>query len=249
MVSTFVPRFTFIIPFRYSPDRILNLKRVIDWLSGFQAIEILIVEQDKHSKLDYMSLKANHIFIQSDLPFNKSWAYNVGFKRANSPIIIFGEADFIMNPMEMIESLKLIESYDCIIPTDKVSNLSQRESMMDTQSIFNLKNGVSKSTLLDGISIFKKEAIERIAGWNEDMIGLGFENAFEELKMKQLLRYHQMNYLGYHLHHNKTQPIQQLQQRNNQIFDTYNKDPKLIQQHIQQVGPKIGMKNRFTGIS
>ena len=57
MQSTYKPKFTYIIPFRYSHDRILPLRRVIEWLSGFQGIEILIVEQDKHSKLDGLCLK------------------------------------------------------------------------------------------------------------------------------------------------------------------------------------------------
>ena len=39
--------FSFIIGYRHRQDRIQNLRRVIDWLSGFGGIEIIIVEQDK----------------------------------------------------------------------------------------------------------------------------------------------------------------------------------------------------------
>lgn len=249
MVTTFAPRFTFIIPFRYSPDRILSLRRVVDWISGFQAVEIIIVEQDKHSKIDFMNFRAEHIFIKSNLPFNKSWAYNVGLRRAKSSIVIFADADFLMDPNDLIESLKALDNYDCIIPTDRVNNLSQRESMMDTPTIFTNKNGGPKNSLLDGISIFKKDAINKIAGWNEDMIGLGFENQFNELKIKQLLRYKQMNFVGYHLFHNKGQDIPQLNQRNSQILNMYQSDPKMLQQHIHQVAPKIGTKNRFVDVT
>lgn len=245
MNPSFVPKFTYIIPFRFSPDRILPLKRVVEWLSGFHGVEIFIVEQDTHSKIDFMTFRANHIFIKSDAPFNKSWAYNVGMKRSTSKTIIFGDADFIMNPMELIESLKSLENYDCVIPTNKICRLTPQESSMDTASMLQIKNSSSKTNLLDGISIFKKDAIFRIAGWNEDLMGLGFENEFNELKVKKYLNYKQFEYLGYHIHH-RPEPISpQLIERNKQIFDVYNNDKNLLDQHIPQVAPKIGQSSRF----
>jgi glycosyltransferase involved in cell wall biosynthesis len=249
MVSTYVPKFTYIIPFRYSQDRILPLKRITEWLSGFQNVEIIIVEQDKHSKIDFMNFKATHIFVESELPFNKSWAYNVGLKRASSSVIVFGEADFLMNPMELIECLKVLDNFDCVIPTDKIMNLSQRDSMMDTASLLKMKNFLPKLNTLDGISIFKKDAINKIGGWNEDMIGLSHENEFNDLKIKHLLKFKQMEYGGYHLYHYPTTVIPQLKERNKQILDVYKNDPKLLTQHIQQISPKIGTKNRFIGIN
>jgi len=243
-----VPKFTYIIPFRFRQDRILPLRRVIEWLSGFQGVEILLVEQDKHSKIDYLNLKVNHIFIKSEAPFNKSWAYNVGLKRSNAPIIIFGDADFVMNPMELIETLKNFENYDCILPTDKVVNLSAQQSAMDTNSILQIKNSQPKANLLDGISIFKKEAINKIGGWNEDMIGLGFENDFNQLKIKNLLNFKQMNFIGYHIFHHSDPSPQFLLDRNKQILDVYKNDVNLLNQHIQQTFPKIGTLNRFATI-
>ena len=247
MVQSYTPKFSYIIPFRFSHDRILPLRRIIEWLSGFQNVEIILVEQDKHSKIDYLNIKAKHIFIQSEAPFNKSWAFNVGVKRATSQTIIFADADFIMNPMELIESLKMLDSYDCIIPTDKVNVLTQQQSAMDSASILQLNNFVPKSNMLDGISIFKKDSINRIAGWNEDLLGIGYENQFNELKIKQNLNYKQMNYGGFHIFHLQDRNDPGLDKRNKQIFDYYKNDMNVLGQHINQTFPKIGMANRFAG--
>ena len=70
--------FTFIIAYRHKLDRLTNLRRVIDWALGFQGVELIIVEQDKSPKLPAYTLKGfKYIFTKSDLPFNKSWAFNV----------------------------------------------------------------------------------------------------------------------------------------------------------------------------
>lgn len=248
MVQSYVPKFSYIIPFRFRQDRILPLRRVIEWLSGFQGVEIIIVEQDTHSKIDYLNLKVNHIFAKSDAPFNKSWAYNIGLRRAIGNTIIFGEADFIMNPMELIECLKSLDGYDCIIPTNKTIYLTNQQSAMDTNSILQLKDTQPKRNLLDGMTIFKKSAIDRIGGWNEDMIGLGYENDFNELKVTKLLNYKQMEYSGYHIFHHPDHTPPNLLERNKQILDVYKNDTNLLKQHIQQTLPKIGTLNRFSQI-
>ena len=61
MQNTYIPKFTYIIPFRYKPDRIIPLKRVIDWLSGFQGVDVIVVEQDKHSKIKNLNLSHENI--------------------------------------------------------------------------------------------------------------------------------------------------------------------------------------------
>ena len=72
--------FTYIIGYRHSPDRLNNLRRVLDWINGFANVEVILVEQDKHSKISHLSLKCKHIFIKTDKPYNKYWGYNVGLK-------------------------------------------------------------------------------------------------------------------------------------------------------------------------
>lgn len=249
MQNTYIPKFTYIIPFRYRQDRIIPLRRIIDWLSGFQGVEIIIVEQDKHSKISNLSLRANHIFIESDLPFNKSWAFNVGLKRSQSPIIICADADFIMNPDDIISSLRTLESCECVIPTSNIISLTQQESVGDLKNILNIKRNGFKSDMSNGIVIFKKEALYKIGGWNEDFLGNGFENKFQDKKITNLLSYRQMEYTGYHFYHNPDKFDFNLQQRNQQIMDFYkDSDMNKLNQHIQMTIGKIGNMNKYQSI-
>jgi glycosyltransferase involved in cell wall biosynthesis len=245
MQNLYKPKFTYVIPFRYSQDRILPLRRVVEWLSGYQGVEILIVEQDKVSKIENLTLKANHIFCESDAPFNKAWAYNIAIKRSISPVIVFGDADFIMNPNELIEGLKSLEFADCVIPTSNVVRLNPMETNMDLGSIFNIKRVEPKINMTDGISIFKRESIQRIGGWNEDILGMGFCNKFQDLKVKRMLNYKQMEYTGFHFNHSPIKSDFGLNQRNQQIFDYYNNDSSDLNQHINTTVPKSGLMNKY----
>ena len=189
MNNTFQPKFSYIIPFRFRSDRIIPLRRVVDFISGFQGAEIVIVEQDTHSKISHLNLKANHIFTESEIPFNKSWAFNVGIKNTTAPVLIFADADFLMNPNDLIESLKALETVDCVIPTSKIVNLNQQESASDLNQIFSIKRDGFKFSMTSGSVLFKRHTIQQIGGWNEDFIGVSQENQFQDLKIKKLLNY------------------------------------------------------------
>lgn len=246
MKNTHIPKFTYVIPFRFRADRIIPLRRVIDLISGFPGSEIIIVEQDTHSKISHLNLRAKHIFIKSELPFNKSWAFNVALKRIFSPVVVFADADFIMNPNELIESLKSLEGFDCVIPTSNIVSLSQQESSGDLNYIFSIKRPGLKQSMTDGCVIFKRESIQKIAGWNEDFIGVSQENQFQDIKIKSILNYKQMDFTGYHLFHRQDLPDFTFAQRNNQIMETYKDgNPNNLNQHIQMTFPKIGWMNKY----
>jgi hypothetical protein len=245
MHNLYRPKFTYIIPFRYKYDRIIPLRRVVEWLSGFQQIEIIIVEQDTHSKIEHLNLKATHIFIESDAPFNKSWAYNVALKRTNSNILIFGDSDFIMNPNEMIDSLRALEDCDCVIPTSNIVKLEQGESNADFGHIFQINRNYPKANMSDGMTIYKRDAIQKIGGWNEDFLGLGFANKFQDMKILKMLKYKQMDYTGYHMYHRSENFDTALYQRNQQIIDYYNNPSSDLQSHINLTVPKIGHVNKY----
>jgi hypothetical protein len=245
MQNSYKPKFTYVIPFRYSQDRILPLKRVVEWLSGFQGIEILIIEQDKHSKLENMNMKANVIFCESELPFNKAWAYNVALRRSISPILIFGDADFIMNPNELIEGLKTLEFFDCVLPVSNIIRLTPQESSMDSGSILRIQRKELPGNISDGISIFKRDAIQKVGGWNEDILGNGFCNKFQDLKIKKMLNYKILNCSGYSLFHRQSPFDQNLFDRNKQIYDYYCQDSSDLNLHINTTVPKSGFKNKY----
>jgi hypothetical protein len=244
---TYKPKLTFVIPFQFRPDRIIHLRRVVDWLQGFQGGEILIVEQGKNSHLNGLSIRANHIFVESDMPFNKSWLYNIALKRISSPLVVLIEADVIMNPQHFIESLKIADNFDCVVPCNNIIKLSIQESQQDFNNILSINRTESKQNLCDGIIIFKRESLWRIGGWNEDIMGLdGFDNKFQEMKIRKGLSVKEMEYSAYHFFHYPDKALDDLKNRNSQIYDHFIKaDISALNLHINQTAPKIGCINKY----
>jgi predicted glycosyltransferase involved in capsule biosynthesis len=245
------PKFTYIIPFRFQVDRILNLRRVVEWLGGFSNIEIIIVEQDSHSKIEYMNFKARHIFIKNDGPFNKNWALNVGLRRAQTDTIVFGDSDLIMHPEHFIASLEELKNYEFVNPYQSVIDLDQGESLSGLGDILNInrpgrgETDHQKVPICGGITMFRKDALYKIAGWSEMFWGWGAEDDFQSLKVKQFLNWRQMPYKCYHLWHNRLSPDMSLYQRNLQIYSRFvNSQKDELQKQINSEFGKIGLENK-----
>ena len=171
--------FTYIISYRHSVERLNNLKRVLEWINSFSGAEVIVVEQDKHSKIKDTKLSCRHIFLKSNMPFNKSWGFNVGLKYSNSNIIVFGDSDLIMDPQEFIKSVQMMEKYEMVNPYNSVIDLNQQESSMSLDKMMKIdrpgrgETDIQKVPLCGGICIFRKDAIHKIGGWHEDFIGWG----------------------------------------------------------------------------
>ena len=244
--------FTYVIGYRHNIERLQNLRRVLDWINGFAGVEVLLIEQDKHSKISHLDLKAKHIFTRSNMPYNRSWAFNVALKNAKSNIIVFGDSDLIMEPNQFIAGLQAIQNYEMVSPYHSVVDLTQQESNMQLEQIIQInrpgrgENDNQKINISGGIAMFRKDAIQRIAGWNEDFIGWGGEDDFQTLKVQKLLSWTELQARCFHLYHSKVQPDMKWYQRNLQILQkTSGMDAVQLQKVILNQMPKIGMKNKY----
>ena len=250
-----VPNITYVIAYKHRPDRLLNLRRVLEWLAPFQGLEIVLVEQDKFSKISELNLRLKHIFIKSDMPFNKSWAFNVATRYIKTPIIIFGDSDLIMNPSAFIQAVQQLDNFDVVNPYNSVIDLNPQESLIDINTILSIDrigrgdaaDDIQKVPLCGGIIMFKREALIKIGGWNEDFIGWGAEDDFESLKVKLLLNHTTMPNKCYHLHHEKAPVDMKLYQRNLGIYNHFiNVNKEQMNTHINLTLPKIGMLNKYS---
>lgn len=248
--------FTYVIGYRHSPDRLQNLRKTLDWINGFAGSEVIIVEQDKHSKISHLSLKAKHIFLKSTLPYNKSWGFNVATKYSTSNIIVFADSDLIMDPNKFIESLKLVEKYEMVNPYTSVVDLDQNETGLRFEQVLQINRpgrgelDHQKVPLCGGICIFRKDAIMRIGGWNENFVGWGAEDDFVSLKVKHFLTSTEVPGRCYHLYHSRTAPDMKYYKRNLDLLqkaNTMTKDEiiKMTNSQIQ----KSGMKNKYDSYS
>lgn len=246
-------RVTYVIGYRHRIDRIINLRKVLEWLSSFNNVDIIIVEQDKYSKISHLNLRATHVFIKSDKPYNRSWAFNVALKRNRNPVIIFGDCDIVMDPQELVNSINELNNFDVISPYSSVLDLTPEE----TNYPFNMlpkieragrgENDNQKINLCGGIVIFKTESILKIGGWNEDFIGWGGEDDFQTIKVKKLgLTYKEMPYRCYHFWHNRDQADMSNYQRTMQLLQQMaTLDASKLQMHVNATVGKIGTLNKY----
>ncbi len=247
-------KFSYIIAYKNKPDRLMNLRRVLDWASGFVGIEIILIEQDKKPQIENLVFNRpiKYHFLETDLPFNKAWAFNVGVKYATTDVIVFGDSDIIMDPNDFIESLKMLDSNDCISPYNRVIDLKQEELSYDLGRMNSIdrpgrgETDIQKICLCGGIIMYKRASLNKIGGWCEDFIGWGGEDDAQSYKTKKLLQWVEAPAKSYHLWHTPETPITSLYQRNLQILNQIQQmDENMLNKFIQNSIPRTGLKNRF----
>ena len=244
--------FTYIIGYRHKPDRLQNLRRVLDWINGFAGADVIVVEQDTHSKISHLNLRCRHLFLKSDKPYNKSWSFNYANKIAKKNIIVFADSDLIMNPNHLIESLKQIETYEMVNPYKSVIDLDTNETGLQLEQVLQInrpgrgETDHQKVPICGGICIFRRESIIKIAGWNENFVGWGAEDDFVSLKVQQFLNWKQMEHKCYHLFHNREQPNMTEYQKNLNLLQQLT---KLEKEEIWKIShkdvTKNGLKNKY----
>ena len=245
--------FTYIIGYRHKLERLNNLKRVLDWLNGFQGVEIILVEQDKSPKLPAYSLKGfKYIFTKSDMPYNRSWAFNVGLKYSTTNIIALGDSDLIMDPQEFINSVKLLEQYECVSPYNTVLDLTQQESNFHLEQLKSInrpgrgQTDNQKINLTGGIVLYRKDSFMKLGGFCEDFIGWGGEDDYQTFKTKMFLTWTEAPNRCYHLYHDKVKPDMIYYQRNLQLLNTLIKmNQQETQRYINNSFSKTGLKNKY----
>lgn len=245
-------KFTFIIGYRHNIERLNNLRRTLDWINSFTGAEVIVVEQDKHSKISQLNLRCKHIFIKTTLPYNRSWAFNVGLKNSNSNIIVCGDSDLIMHPDDFIKGLQAVSQYEMVSPYHSVVDLTPQESGMQLQQLVQIdrpgrgETDNQKINISGGIAIFRKDALLKIGGWNEDFIGWGGEDDFQTIKVKNFLTWTELQARCFHLYHSRVQPDTRFYQRTLQMLQKYGQMSKEdLQKTIVASMPKIGMKNKY----
>ena len=244
--------FTFIIGYRHNNERFNNLKRTLEWVNSFSGVEIILVEQDKHSKISHLNLGCKQIFVKSNKPYNRSWAFNVGLKYATSPIIVFGDSDLIMKPDEFISSIQKINEFDMVSPYSSVIDLTPEETNLPLGNVINIDRAGrgeldnQKINICGGITIFKKEAIERIGGWDERFVGWGAEDDFQTIKVENFIKYSEEPYRCYHLYHTRNQPDMNLYAHNIKLLEDGKKlSVEQLVSYIAKVRNNIGSKNKY----
>jgi predicted glycosyltransferase involved in capsule biosynthesis len=241
---------SYIIPFKYSKDRIKTLKRVLDSISKYK-FEIIIVEQGEKQCLKQEDFDVKLIFIENKIMFNKSFSLNVGWKNCSGDVIIFGDADLVISEESMNNAINDIQTNEMVSPYNKVIDLTEQESLLNTDDFFNIKRhgrgdyDNQKVPLCGGITIFTKSALEKIGGWPEEFFGWGAEDDAMTIKVKHFLNWKENIYDCYHIYHIKQIVYQDFYHRNFNIYQQYaNSTKEQLLQYIEKTKNIIGDINK-----
>jgi predicted glycosyltransferase involved in capsule biosynthesis len=241
---------TYIIPFKYSEDRIKTLKRVLESIKKYN-FEVIIVEQGEKQLLDQKDFTEKIIFIENKIIFNKSFSLNVGWKKCNGDIVIFGDADLIISEESMKDSINDIKTFEMVSPYNKVIDLTEDESKLNTDDFFNIKRhgrgdyDNQKVPLCGGITFFTKSALQKIGGWPEEFFGWGAEDDAMTIKVKHFLNWKENVYDCYHIYHIKQTVYQDFYHRNFGIYQQYlNSSKEQLLQYIEKTKNIIGDINK-----
>ena len=194
-----------------------------------------------------------YIFLENKLPFNKSWSLNCAWKQATNDIIVFGDADNLIDPYNILDSIKEMDEYDFISPHIRLIDLDKEESKSEFEKIYSInrygrgETDHQKLPMCGAMTIFKKSALDKISGWPEEFFGWGAEDDAMSIKVKRFLKWKEIDNNCYHLYHERVNPDPSWYYRNIGIYNQYigSSDQDLMN-HIENTKSIIGdLKRNF----
>jgi glycosyltransferase involved in cell wall biosynthesis len=247
--------FTYIIPFKYSDDRLLTLTKVLDNIRNINDCEIIIIEQGLEPILpskNLLNVDEKYIFLYNSHPFNKSWAMNVAWKQAKNDVIVFGDADNLIDINNLLSAIEEMEDYDFISPHIRLIDLSPDENSLSNSEIFKINRpgrgelDHQKLPMCGAMTIFTRDALEKVCGFCQEYFGWGAEDDAMTIKVKHFLKWKEIDNNCYHLWHERVVPDMSWYQRNLQIYTQYkNATKEQLEQHIKNTLPNIGHLDRY----
>ena len=186
------------------------------------------------------------------MPYNRSWAFNIGIKYSKSSILIFGDSVLIMDPTDFIEGLKSLDQYDMVSPYHTVLDLTPQETTLPLENMVKIdragrgEEDHQKINICGGISMFRKQAIQKIGGWSEEFLGWGGEDDFQTIKVQKFLTSTEKKAKCYHLYHSRENPDTVLYQKTLQLLEKLKSmSNEEVIRFINNGNPKIGMLNKY----
>lgn len=236
-----------------TPERNDNLVAVVEFLKKhLPELEIIVVEQDKTtSDLDIFS-SVKYIFLPNDGLYNRSWGFNVGIKHATNNIVAFADNDLLVPPQALTDSWQTCHYCDTVSPynSKKVMDLSPEDTkiFISTKMLPHNPRGQYRPgcNYAGGIVIMKKQAFNKVGGWEERMQGWGGEDSHMLLKLQKLNigRAELLQYSATHLYHERgARPYQNNPRHQDNVRLCYalkEMTPEAISKMCQRQLPLIG---------
>lgn len=231
-------KYSIIISYKESgEDRKNNLKRLLNYLSWLlnADTEIVLVEQDNESKIDWLNeIKnheyINHLFVKNDDIFNKGWGCNIGAKESKGDFLAFNDSDMFIKLESYRHSLNLLRQFDVVNPYRAIYYLDEDNINKFVNSNYNFNivishNPTQVSVISGGIFMIRKDKYLSLKGFDENCFGYGHEDDILDMKIKKMdLKVQTLNDIAIHINHQgitKNDDYYSFQSVNKILFNEY----------------------------
>lgn len=202
--------------------RLENLQAVLQWISQLGIDEVLVVEQDRESRLPsgFLPPGCKSVFAFNNGPFNKSWGFNIGFKQSSGDVLAFGDADILIDSKNLIESFALCDAgADAVNPYDRLIDLTAEETSTFLQTGKGLDALANRQKanreaigeflcFCGGLFVIRRNVFEALGGFDERFVGWGGEDDAMSIKLDKLVPNTRVigSQTAYHLFHKRHRP-------------------------------------------
>jgi predicted glycosyltransferase involved in capsule biosynthesis len=173
---------TFIVHTRIdSKERLANFTFCMNFLQKNFDSPVIVVEEDRSSKISGWGKYVKHVFIKSyDVLFNRTKPTNVGARYAETKYLCLLDMDVFTDPWVYEQSIKLLEVADVVYPFngrfyDIRHKLTQNTDLkIDSISLMDAK--LLNTDSVGGMQFIKTDVFFEGGMTNELILGWGYED-------------------------------------------------------------------------
>ena len=259
--------YSYVIAYREADSfRRRNLDYVLSWLASIQPTpEVIVIEQDAAPMLNSEQLPefCRHQFAYNPGAFNKSWAYNLGADQATNEVLVFGDADMVIEPQLLLAAVELCEQeVEAVNPYQYLIEMTDDETSavragMDPATIAREQSDLRKPRndeqlcFCGGLFVVHRATYFELGGMDERFQGWGGEDNAMSIKLERLARHiaDQSGQRAYHLWH--PQPVDERLEHGHygyhlKLVQAYlGADDSVLRQLIAKQRPLIADLNRY----
>jgi predicted glycosyltransferase involved in capsule biosynthesis len=205
------------IPIRYdTQDRTDNLNFIIDYFTNQSNVNIIVCEESKEKKYEYVAdiknIKYIHVYSESAL-FHRTKCLNICAKESKTKYIANYDCDVVFKQTQILQSINCLRSSVCdvIFPYSGVFyDVPRKYIDVLKQNNYNMDEILLKECEMVNINSFggaifwNKEKFMNIGMENENFISWGYEDNERVARLHKLnLRLMRTNGNLYHINHSR----------------------------------------------